>query len=165
MSSVVGGNDSKTITVNGYGLTSGVSLALSGANADQFSLNNVTLPLVDADSIATTTVRITYTPTEASTSHVATLTLSSPGATDKTFNLSASSFVTGVGQVSSGGSGSVSVSNGMLKVNGSLNYEIFTAQGMRVAQSKANGESYSVSLKPGVYIIKLDNGVKKVVIK
>ena len=76
--------------------------------------------------------------------------------------MSASSFVTGVSQVLS--DASVSVSNGILKVNGSLNYEIFTAQGMRVAQSKANGESYSVVLTPGIYIIKLDNGVKKVVV-
>ena len=62
-------------------------------------------------------------------------------------------------------SSSVYVANKTLIVNGSQSIEVFTAQGMRVAQSKANGESYSVALKPGVYIVKLDAGVKKVVVK
>jgi len=165
MSSVVGSSDSKTITVDGNGLTAGVTLALSGANADQFSFSPATtLPLVAAtDAIATTTVTITYTPTGASISHVATLTLSSPGAADKTFALSASASATGVRPVSS--NGSVSVINRTLKVEGSQSIEVFTAQGLRIAQSKVNNESYSVVLTPGIYIVKLDAGVKKVVVK
>jgi hypothetical protein len=163
MSSAVGSSDSKTIKVSGNGLTAGVSLVLSGANADQFSVSPTTLPIVAADSITTTTVSITYTPTGASMSHVATLTLSSPGAADKTFVLSASSSATGVRPVSS--IGSVSVFNRTLKVEGSQSIEVFTAQGLRIAQSKVNNESFSIVLTPGIYIVKLDAGVKKVVVK
>jgi len=163
MSSAVGSSDSKTITVSGNGLTAAVSLALSGANADQFSVSPATLPIVAADSIATTSVSITYTPTGAAVSHVATLTLSSPGAADKIFELSASSSSTGVRPVLS--KGSVYVDNRTLKVEGSQSIEVFTAQGLRIAQTKGNNERFSVVLTPGIYIVKLDAGVTKVVVK
>ncbi len=86
MAAQVGSTDAKTINVSGVNLTDNVTLALSGTNADQFSLstNSVTQT---AGTAPNTSVTITYTPT-AQGSHTATLTLTSAGATSVTRELS-----------------------------------------------------------------------------
>lgn len=88
MSTNVGSNDSKTITVSGANLTGDISLAVSGTNADQFSVTPNTLT-PSSGSVSSTVVTVKYTPTAAG-SHSATLTLSSSGATNKTFSLTGS---------------------------------------------------------------------------
>jgi len=76
------GTKTQTINVSGVYLTGDITLALSGANADQFSVAPATLTPTSG-TVASTPVTITYTPTSVG-SHSATLTLSSAGATDVT---------------------------------------------------------------------------------
>ena len=75
---------SKSLSVNAVALTGDVTLALSGANAEYFSLSTSTLTK-DGGS-----VNITYAP-KAVGSHTATLTLSSEGADNVTVTLNGTS--------------------------------------------------------------------------
>ena len=75
LSTEVGTPVTKKITINGSNLTGNISLALSGTNADQFSLSSTSLSSTGGD------VTITYNPT-AGGSHSATITASSAGADD-----------------------------------------------------------------------------------
>lgn len=159
----VGNTDTKTITVSGKGLSGEIALALSGTDAGQFSLSSTSLPLA-ADSVVSTVVTITYTPTTASLNHVATLTISSAGATDKVFALTASAGSTSI-QTNTATSWNALVVNGKLKVAGVDSYEVYSVQGLRVAQVTANSSSKTVTLKQGVYVVKTDKGVQKVIVK
>ena len=75
-STEVGASDTKTVTVTGENLTSGITANISGTNVDYFTA-----------ALENGTLTITYTPTEAG-NHTATLTLSSPGAQNVTIALS-----------------------------------------------------------------------------
>lgn len=86
MSAYVDASDSETITVNGVNLTTDITLSLGGADAAQFRLSTSTLAQTDG-SVTDASVTIYYEP-KASGSHIATLTLSSNGATDVTKSLS-----------------------------------------------------------------------------
>lgn len=83
MTAYAGAFDTENIQVSGSNLTADISLAISGTNANLFSLstNSVTQP---------TTVIIYYNPTAPGT-HTATLTLSSAGATNVVRTLNGSS--------------------------------------------------------------------------
>jgi hypothetical protein len=85
MSAYVDASDSETITVNGVNLTTDITLSLGGADAAQFRLSTSTLAQTDG-SVTDASVTIYYEP-KASGSHIATLTLSSNGATDVTRTL------------------------------------------------------------------------------
>jgi len=159
----VGGTDSKTITVSGNGLSGAIALALSGTDADQFSLSSTSLPLV-AGSVTSTVVTITYTPTTASLNHVATLTISSAGATDQVFSLTGSAGFTSIGK-GANASWNALVANGKLKVTGVDSFEVYSVQGLKVALVTANTPSKTVTLNPGVYVVKTDKGVQKVIVK
>lgn len=163
MATNVGSTDSKTITVSGNGLSGAIALALSGTNADQFSLSSASLPLA-ADSVASTVVTITYTPTASSLSHVATLTISSAGATDKVFTLSASAGNTAVNSREIA-NWNASVVDNKLKVTGVESYEVYSVQGLKVALVTANSLSKSVILNQGVYVVKTNQGVQKIIVK
>ncbi|MDD4991529.1 MAG: putative Ig domain-containing protein [Paludibacter sp.] len=82
----IGNTSTQTVHVSGVNLTSNVTLALSGANADQFSLSQSTIAQT-AGTAPITAITITYTPTTEGT-HTATLTSSSAGAYDITLSLS-----------------------------------------------------------------------------
>lgn len=163
MATNVGSTDSKTITVSGKGLSGAITLALIGTNANQFSLSSTSLPLA-ADSVASTVVTITYTPTAASLSDVATLTISSAGVADKVFSLSASAGNTAVDASVSSVWNALVVDN-QLKVIGVDSFEIYSIQGLKIAQIAANSPSKSVALSPGVYLVKCTKGVQKVIVK
>lgn len=77
LSSVVGESASKTITITGSTLEGDITLALSGEDANMFELSQTTI----SKSSASADVTITYTPTEIA-NHSATLTLSSPNASN-----------------------------------------------------------------------------------
>ncbi len=79
MSIAVGGTDTETITVNASNLTGNITLAVTGDDADLFTLSTYTLAH-SSGSVSNQSVTITYTPDAPATSHTATLTLSSPGA-------------------------------------------------------------------------------------
>lgn len=83
MTAYAGASDTENIQVSGSNLTADISLAISGTNANLFSLstNSVTQPA---------TVIIYYNPTAPGT-HTATLTLSSAGATNVVRTLNGSS--------------------------------------------------------------------------
>ena len=75
----------KTVTISGSNLEGDINLALSGANADLFSLSTSTIE----KAAGSATVTITYSPESAGT-HTATLTASSANATGATVSLSGS---------------------------------------------------------------------------
>ncbi len=80
LSAEVGTPVTKKVTINGSNLTGNINLALSGTNADQFSLSTNSLSSTGGD------ITITYDPTGAG-SHSATITASSTGADDVTITL------------------------------------------------------------------------------
>lgn len=89
MSIAVGGTDTETITVNASNLTGNITLAVTGDDADLFTLSTYTL-VHSSGSVSNQSVTITYTPDAPATLHTATLTLSSPGAESVPKNLSGS---------------------------------------------------------------------------
>lgn len=88
MAAYVGESDTETMNVSGINLTESIALAISGANADQFSLSTNSVAQT-AGTATNTVVLIYYTPT-ATGSHTATLTISSAGATSVTRTLTGS---------------------------------------------------------------------------
>lgn len=71
----------QTISVSGINLTADISAAIAGANNDLFTVSPATIAK-DATGAASARMTITYTPTSTTKSgHIATLTLSSTGAT------------------------------------------------------------------------------------
>ena len=76
----------QAFTLSGSNLSADATLAISGANADMFSVNPTSVSPTDG-SIADKEVTVTYAPTAAGT-HEATLTISSTGAESKTIALS-----------------------------------------------------------------------------
>lgn len=87
----IGNTALQTVNVAGVNLTANVSLALSGANADQFSLSQTSVAQ-NGGIAPNTVVTINYTPTVVGT-HTATLTFSSTGAIDVTRTLSGTATV------------------------------------------------------------------------
>jgi len=73
--------NTNTITISGSNLVGNVSVALSGANADQFSISTTSVTAASAMESAQA-ITVTYSPTTAGT-HTATITFSSTGAADK----------------------------------------------------------------------------------
>ena len=88
MVAYVGQSDVETMNVSGINLTENIALAISGANADQFSLSANSVSQT-AGTAANTVILINYNPTSTGT-HTATLTISSAGATSVTRTLNGS---------------------------------------------------------------------------
>lgn len=84
----IGNSQGQTINVSAVNLTEGIVLALSGTNADQFSLSDYSVSQTGG-SVSGTVVTITYTPTTTG-SHTATVTLTSAGASSVLRTLSGS---------------------------------------------------------------------------
>ena len=82
----IGYSPTQKFTLSGNRLTADAVLAISGTNADMFSVSHSSITPTDG-SISDTEVTVTYTPTEAG-SHEATLTVSSTDATDQVIALS-----------------------------------------------------------------------------
>ena len=81
----INGSSTMTFTVRGSNLTSNISLAVSGTNADMFSIDKTSLTPSEG-SVTTTTVTVTYAPTSAG-SHSAEINLTSTDAMTKTVHL------------------------------------------------------------------------------
>ena len=60
---------------------------------------------------------------------------------------------------------SVFVSNGKLMVSGSSAIEVFNLQGIRIASFKAGETQNSLTLRPGIYLVKVGSKTQKVVVK
>ena len=82
----IGYSPTQKFTLSGNSLTADAVLAISGTNADMFSVSHSSITQTEG-TISDTEVTVTYTPTEAG-SHEATLTVSSTGATDQVIALS-----------------------------------------------------------------------------
>lgn len=78
----------KTVTISGSKLRDGISIALSGTHAAQFSVSQTTI----SKDAASATITVTYAPTAEGT-HSATLTVSTKAATSKTIALSGTNTV------------------------------------------------------------------------
>lgn len=162
MSALPGNTDSKTISVAGSALQSDIVLAIDGVNANQFSVSTAVLtPTVG--SVPVTAVTVTYSPTEVSTSHVATLTLSSVNTASKTFDLSASSSAAGFEKSSS--MVKVIVIDKNLMVTGADDYIVYNVQGMKVAEVNDNSANTFVTLKSGLYFVKTTENTCKVIVR
>ncbi|MCI7167262.1 MAG: hypothetical protein MR980_00960 [Bacteroidales bacterium] len=82
----IGYTPTQKFTLSGSSLTADAVLAISGTNADMFSVSRSSVSPIDG-TITDTEVTVTYAPTAAG-SHEATLTVSSTGATDQVIALS-----------------------------------------------------------------------------
>lgn len=80
---------SKTVTISGANLRGDISLAISGANADQFAISSKSISKDNASG----TITVTYSPT-AEGSHSACITVSSKSATALTINLTGTNTAT-----------------------------------------------------------------------
>ena len=60
---------------------------------------------------------------------------------------------------------SVFVSNGKLMVSGSSAVEVFNLQGIRITSFKAGETQNSLTLRPGIYLVKVGSKAQKVVVK
>lgn len=80
LSANIGNSDSQTLNVSAVNVSSGITITLSGTNADQFSIsqNNLTFSI---DSVPDTVISVNYTPNTLG-QHNAILTFSSSGASD-----------------------------------------------------------------------------------
>lgn len=96
MQAMVGASSTSTIHVSGINLTANVSLAVSGKNANRFSVSPTSLTHTGG-VVENTEVTITYTPA-AETADTATLTVSSAGASSVVFELTGKGVIlTGTG--------------------------------------------------------------------
>ncbi|MEA4974195.1 MAG: DUF6359 domain-containing protein [Paludibacter sp.] len=91
MQAMVGASSTSTIHVSGINLTANVSLAVSGKNANRFSVSPASLTQTGG-VVENTNVTITYTPS-AEVADTATLTLSSAGASSVVFELTGKGIV------------------------------------------------------------------------
>ena len=154
--------NSRTINVSGSNLTGDITLAISGTNAVQFDVTPKTLTQT-AGVVASTPVTISYS-NNGSNSDAAILTLSSSGATSKTFNL-VGGITTGMSQVFS--TLSVSASDGVIHftaVAGKM-VELYNAVGQKllIKQTVDGMNSIPISTK-GLVVLKVGNQIAKVVL-
>jgi hypothetical protein len=154
--------DSKTIHVSGADIVYNVGLALTGTDAGMFSVSQSTLTPT-AGSVPVTEITVNYMPTANSANHAATLTISSSAATSQVFELSGATITTGV----ENGQAKLIVNevNGKLTVKGTDNYMVYNVQGLKIADINNNNSETVVNLNSGVYFVKANGQVQKVLVK
>ena len=152
----------KSITVSGANLTGDITLALTGTNFDQFSVVPTSLTQT-LGAVAPTSVAVNYLATDNS-DNSAILTLSSPGATSKTFNLTGSK-VTGLSHVNSNLNAYASNGNVVLNAVASQTVEVFNTVGQKlVSKTTIDGlNTIPVSAK-GIVLVRVGNKITKVVL-
>lgn len=160
MDATVGNSDSKTLTISGSDLLGDISLAISGPNADQFSISTPTL-VQSAGVVSSTSISITYTPTFVA-AHSALLTISTPGGTSKEYPLF-NSLTVGLNKMNS--DERIVVSGRNLIVSGVNGYSIYNAQGAKIKEIQTLNPNFTVNLSSGIYIVKTANKVQKIFIK
>lgn len=123
MSTNVGSTDTETITVNASNLTGNITLAVTGDDADLFTLSTYTL-VHSSGSVSNQSVTITYTPDAPATSHTATLTLSSPGAESVVKSLSGSATLAKPTTIDASGISTSGFTANWNAVSGATSYEL-----------------------------------------
>ena len=132
---VTDGSDSENIIITGILLSDNIDIALSGINADQFSLSATSL-----DS-AGGTLTVTYEPTTVG-NHTATLTLSSTDATDVVLTLNGIATIGVPVATDATAIGSDSFTANWNAVAGAESYEIdvYTVEGTPAPELVVNGD-------------------------
>ena len=155
-------NSSRTINVSGSNLNGDISFAITGTNADRFSVLPTSLTQTSG-TVSSTPVTVTYT-NNGNVIDVATLTLSSPGATSVTFQLNAG-LTTGISQLTQ--DLTVSSTNGKIQFSASAGetIEVYNSIGQKLVHKQAveGQNSIPVSAK-GVVLVKVGNRSAKVML-
>jgi len=164
MSASLGSTTTRTITIEGYYLTEGISFNLTGTDAAQFSLSDYGLPLF-ADSVRNTTITIRYTPTDEGV-HTALLNILSTSP-------SATILRTISGSCDLSHSRNNSSTSKIIAFNGKIFFSalatdrvlIFNSVGQCIRSMMANDGINTIEIgEHGVYIISISNKTTKVVI-
>ncbi len=164
LNAIVGRSSSQTINVSAVNLSQDLVLSLSGSDANQFSLSQYSVPLVNG-SAPKTIVTITYSPSLAG-NHTATLMMSSDGAMNVSRTLNGISTIgTGLNDVKM--SLNVSVLDGNVIFTSSADeiIRIYNPIGQKIIE-KLTVEGINkipVSAK-GVLLVKVGNRVGKVIL-
>ncbi len=157
----LGSTDTKTINVSGTELSGNVVLAITGLNANCFSLSSGTLAPTTG-TLNSTAVTLTYTPLVHTIGDTATLTVSSGGLVYRTFSLSAATINTGLDLKPT--AFNILVLNKNLSVIGVNRYAVYNLDGIKVAEVIKNEAGVKVPLQVGVYIVRSDKGIQKVIV-
>jgi len=153
---------SRTINVSGSNLNTDISLAISGTNADRFQVSPTTLTQSNG-SVSNAQATVTYT-NNGNQTDVATLTLSSSGATSVTFQLNAG-ITTGILQ--SINDLIISASDSKIQFNASAGetLKVYNSIGQKLVQKQTvNGENIIQLSAKGVLLVKVGNRSAKVIL-
>jgi hypothetical protein len=163
-STTVGNPENQTIDVSGTNLTAKMTLTISGANADQFSLSQSTVTQTNGTA-PITVVTVTYTPTATGT-HTAMLTLSSPGAIDTTSLLSGTSLnYDGINTINQ--ELNISTQNGNILFSANAGEVIYISNtlGQTLIHKVAVEGENSISVQAhGILLVKVGSRVAKVIL-
>jgi len=86
---VVGKTNPKNLNIVTTGINGNLTVTLSGANADYFTISTASIPQTTANSTSGFDLLVTYKPLTAGT-HTAVLTITGGGLNDKVINLTGS---------------------------------------------------------------------------
>lgn len=156
----IGVTDSKTIHVSGTALTSDISISITGANANQFSVNPTSLTQ-SGGVVSSTSVTVNYSPTSAG-NHAATLNLTSNGATTVSFPLTGTT-TTAINDVKN--DTRITVQGKIVTVYGVDSFDVFNILGSKVKSVLTDGTSAQTSLNAGIYILRSNKWSQKIIIK
>ncbi|HJV78278.1 MAG TPA: hypothetical protein VJ602_07850 [Paludibacter sp.] len=165
LNATVGSSNSQTINVSAVNLSHDLGLSLIGADANQFSLSQYSVPLA-AGSVPKTIITVTYSPNSVG-NHTATLMMSSNGAMDVSRTLNGVSTVgTGLDDVST--RLSVSVFDGNIiftSTTADETVQIYNAIGQKIMQRPIiEGLNKIPVSEKGVLLVKVGNRVGKVIL-
>jgi hypothetical protein len=165
LNATVGSSNSQTINVSAVNLSHDLGLSLIGADANQFSLSQYSVPLA-AGSVPKTVITVTYSPSSVG-NHTATLMMSSNGAMDVSRTLNGVSAVgTGLDAVST--HLSISVFDGNIiftSTTADETVQIYNAIGQKITQRPTiEGLNRIPVSGKGVLLVKVGNRVGKVIL-
>jgi len=165
MNAIIGKSNVQTLNVSAVNLNQDLSLALTGADANQFSLSHYSLPLASDKSIANTILTITYQPKTVG-NHTATLLISSSGAMD------VSRVINGVAEVNTELDKvlkplNVSVVDGQIVFTANVNdvLQIYNSMGQKILQKLTSDGVNKIAVPAhGVLLVKFGSQVTKVML-
>ncbi len=161
MTARLGESDTAIINLTATDLTSDIILSVNGTDAGQFTVKPSIIVKPESGTLPATKISIAYLPDDAG-DHTATLTIHSDGADDLAFILTGSANTTGIDKPDT--RVIIYPEPGKLVVTGACSYVIYNIMGVPVAEIKCNSNHSVVTLKPGIYLVKVGNNVHKVVV-
>lgn len=164
LNTAVGKSNSQTLNVSAVNLNQNLILSLSGSDANQFSLSQYSVPLVNG-SAPKTIITVTYSPSLVG-NHTATLTMSSDGAMNVNRTLSGVSTIgTGLNDIKLSLNVSALDGNVILTSTADEIIRIYNPIGQKIIEKYAvDGlNKIPVSAK-GILLVKVGNRVGKVIL-